>query len=227
MYLYPNIFNLIAEAFCHRALGHSFFIGEVQLPFCARCTGIYIGIFIITVLFLLVLKQRRVNPPSLGVIIICIIFILYYAFDAVSSAFAMPYVNNYTRLLAGMLFGVGGGAFILLALEVTLFSKERNKKQVIGLFEFIIIIVISLLIFVSFLFGIKIIIYLVGLLSVPGFIILLFSLNFLILSILPLFGKRREEQNKLKLIAAFSILLLTFEIISLSILRDFIISKFS
>ncbi|MCD6475499.1 MAG: DUF2085 domain-containing protein, partial [Anaerolineaceae bacterium] len=36
--------NAIDYAVCHQAPSHSFFIGNRQMPLCARCTGMYLGV---------------------------------------------------------------------------------------------------------------------------------------------------------------------------------------
>ena len=37
---------LIGSSVCHQIPSHSFSVGTVQFPVCARCTGLYIGSFI-------------------------------------------------------------------------------------------------------------------------------------------------------------------------------------
>src|SRR5690606_17888035 len=44
---------------CHRLTGHSFHVAGRQLPLCARCTGMYLGIFITFAALLLAGRERR------------------------------------------------------------------------------------------------------------------------------------------------------------------------
>ena len=82
---------------CHQLPERSFFINGYQLPFCARCTGIFCG-FILAIIFLLL----GLNIP-LG---ICLLMPMPLIIDGTVQLFFSKLSNNIRRFITGVLFGV-------------------------------------------------------------------------------------------------------------------------
>ena len=49
---------------CHQQPERSFFVAGLPLAVCARCTGLYAGFVIATLLYPLLTSLRRTNPPA-------------------------------------------------------------------------------------------------------------------------------------------------------------------
>lgn len=81
---------------CHQMQERSFFISGYQLPLCARCTGIFIGI-IFTIPILII----GFNVP----IYIPIIFLFPMIIDGMIQYFNILKSTNFRRFITGLLFG--------------------------------------------------------------------------------------------------------------------------
>lgn len=95
MKVYNYIFNL-AGYFCHQKPERSFFLGDYQFPFCARCTGIVFG-FLIS----LILAQFIGFPFISGIFLLFIPMII----DGLMQRYTDYESNNLRRLITGFLFG--------------------------------------------------------------------------------------------------------------------------
>jgi len=88
----------IVFTFCHRKPERSFFWNGRQFPFCARCTGIYLGylsypFFLFDVFYLNLYLTLVLILPSL--------------IDGLLQAFYNRESNNYLRVVTGFFAGVG------------------------------------------------------------------------------------------------------------------------
>lgn len=102
--------DAIGYAVCHRSPAHSFFVGETQLPLCARCSGTFLSA-LIGMVFQLRRGQRSLFPPRplrWGLVVLAGFFIL----DGVNSflnllpgAPALYPPQNVLRLVSGSGFG--------------------------------------------------------------------------------------------------------------------------
>lgn len=88
---------------CHRLPERSFFWNGKQFPVCARCTGIHIGYFSYF-LFLF-------GALSFNWWVSLLLFIPAYA-DGFLQAYTKYQSNNYTRLITGLITGVGSMALL-------------------------------------------------------------------------------------------------------------------
>lgn len=112
-------FDLVGYAVCHRIPDRSFIIGGVQLPLCARDTGMFTAALLGLVSFA-VAQPRRVNQfPRRPFVFALAAFFLAWAFDGVNSylllmrgeVFLYP-PQNWLRLVTGALMGVSLSAFV-------------------------------------------------------------------------------------------------------------------
>ncbi|WP_299027062.1 DUF2085 domain-containing protein [uncultured Thermanaerothrix sp.] len=102
--------DAIGYAVCHRSPAHSFFVGETQLPLCARCSGTFLSA-LIGMVFQLQRGRRSLFPPRplrWGVVALVAFFVL----DGVNSflsllpgAPALYPPQNILRLVSGSGFG--------------------------------------------------------------------------------------------------------------------------
>lgn len=86
---------------CHRIPSRSFFYKKKQFPVCARCTGIYLGFFIMIPLLWFY---------QIGMII-SIILILPTLIDGLTQAYLNRESTNFLRLSTGILAGIGMSGF--------------------------------------------------------------------------------------------------------------------
>jgi len=127
-----------AYAVCHRIPGHSFFIGERQLPLCARCSGTYLGA-LAGIAVLLALGRGRANRfPAPKFLVVFGIFMAAWAIDGANSYASffpgLPQLyepNNLLRLATGVLEGLAIAAFVLPLFNLTAWAATDAQPSVV------------------------------------------------------------------------------------------------
>ncbi len=113
------------DRLCHQIADRSFFINENEMPFCARCTAIWLGIAV--GLGLMVFYTIQLNEKFLFAIIISVIPI---GVDGVGQLFGFWESTNLIRMITGLLIGmVCGVAFGVIVDEIkTIHLFKKIKK---------------------------------------------------------------------------------------------------
>jgi uncharacterized membrane protein len=140
----------IGYAVCHRISVRSFFLGERQLPLCARCSGMYLGA--ITTIFIQFFSGRRSGFPPKKILVVLGIFLVLFGIDGVNSYLHLfPNIpgiyepNNYFRLFTGTGLGVGMGAVLIPVIHQTYWSHCDPAPLIPGWPDFLKILVSSLI----------------------------------------------------------------------------------
>ena len=117
---------------------HNVQVGGIDLPLCARNTGIYSS-FLITSLYLLALgRGRAAKLPPWPIIIVLILFVGLMAVDGFNSMLVdmfMPHLytpQNWLRTLTGIGMGISIATIMLLILNISLRRDPNNEQRVIG-----------------------------------------------------------------------------------------------
>ncbi len=105
--------DAIGYAVCHRITARSFHAHDRPLPLCARCTGIYLGVWAGLGFFIARRRIRAVRLPRPSLLAAMLLLTLGYALDGLNSflsafeRYTPPYPpHNTLRLLTGAIFGV-------------------------------------------------------------------------------------------------------------------------
>ncbi|MBN1562615.1 MAG: DUF2085 domain-containing protein, partial [Anaerolineae bacterium] len=105
--------DAVGYAICHRIAERSFHAHDHQLPLCARCTGIYLGVITGLLYFIGRGRSRAAKLPALRYLLVMGGFVAVYGFDGLNSYFSIfkfyaPVYerNNTLRLLTGATFGL-------------------------------------------------------------------------------------------------------------------------
>jgi uncharacterized membrane protein len=104
-----NFIYSCGDRLCHQKAERSFFINGNQMPFCSRCTAIWLGLAI--GLGFIVFYKIKLDEKFLFLIIIGIIPI---GIDGVGQFFGLWESTNIIRLLTGLLIGIVCGIAIAL-----------------------------------------------------------------------------------------------------------------
>ena len=116
-------FYQCGDILCHQRADRSFFINGNQMPFCARCTAILIGITLglaFMIFFKIELDRRFLIFIFIGIIPIGI--------DGIGQLFGAWESNNLIRVVTGGLIGVISGIALAVIIDELLLIK--NKKSI-------------------------------------------------------------------------------------------------
>ena len=76
--------DAIAYAVCHRIAERSFHVGSVQLPLCARCTGMYLGA-VTGLVFQSIRGWKHSKAPRWSIIAVLLVFVVAFGIDGANS----------------------------------------------------------------------------------------------------------------------------------------------
>ncbi|MBM4422568.1 MAG: DUF2085 domain-containing protein [Chloroflexi bacterium] len=174
----------IGYAICHRISVRSFFAGEIQLPLCARCTGIYLGLMA-GVAFMAIIGRGRagVLPPTRAIMAL-VLFITVMGVDGVNSYLTLlpglPRAyepQNWLRLLTGLLTGVAVSGLIFPVFNQTLWRNWIETPVVGNLRELAAIVLAAMIVAALVLSGNPYILYPLALISAGGVLFLMTMTN--------------------------------------------------
>lgn len=113
------------DILCHQKSERSFFINGNQMPFCSRCTAIWLGLAI-GMCFMLFCKIEF-NEKFFFLVILGIIPM---GIDGVGQLFGFWTSTNITRLLTGLSAGVVCGIIIGQILDEVEIAFQKKKKRI-------------------------------------------------------------------------------------------------
>lgn len=119
-----NTIYSCGDRLCHQKAERSFFINGNQMPFCSRCTAIWLGLAI--GLGFMVFYKIELNEKFLFLILIGIVPI---GIDGVGQLFQLWESTNIIRLITGLLIGIVCGIAIALIIDEIITLKRFRKTQ--------------------------------------------------------------------------------------------------
>lgn len=121
--------DAIGYAICHQIPERSFQINGQPVSLCARCTGMYVGIFV-GIAYQLLLARRRSEWPDKYKLAVFVVFFLAFAVDGSNSAAKLFFgrgplyePTNVLRLITGTGMGLTMAAMVLPAFNQTIWKK--------------------------------------------------------------------------------------------------------
>ena len=139
--------DAIAYAVCHRISERSFHIGSIQLPLCARCSGMYLGA-VVGLAFQSITGWKRGKIPPWSILAVLIAFFLAFAVDGANSYLyllkqlrpgILPWLpnlytpNNTLRLLTGSGMGLVMALMLFPAFNQSLWKDfDAGKRPIPG-----------------------------------------------------------------------------------------------
>jgi uncharacterized membrane protein len=107
---------------CHQMDNRSFFLNGNQMPFCARCTAIFVGMPLGMLAFYIL--RRPLNP------LVLILSLVPLGIDGLVQALTSYESSNLVRVLTGSIAGVATGyALAFLIAEVRAIVSSRPRRQ--------------------------------------------------------------------------------------------------
>ena len=105
----------MGSAVCHQMAERSLLFNGMQMPLCARCTGIYIGAFFAFCFFFLKKRMQAGNSFTMIQAILTGLAILPVGIDGVGSYLGFWESSQLMRMFSGSLVGAIVPGFLLLA----------------------------------------------------------------------------------------------------------------
>lgn len=116
--------DAVGYAICHRIAARSFHAHDRALPLCARCTGLYLGVWVGLGMALARGRGRAARLPPVRVLAVLVLLGMLYVADGLNSYLSLfdfytPLYqpHNTLRLLTGLGFGLG-----LITIALPLFN---------------------------------------------------------------------------------------------------------
>lgn len=171
--------DAVGYAVCHRIDARSFHLGERQMPLCARCSGMYLGV-VLGLVYLAVVAPRAGGMPSRSVLVVLAGLGLFFAVDGINSylhlfpnAPALYEPNNTLRLLSGTGVGLAIAAVVYPAFNQTAWRVWRPQPALGGLRSLALLVLLGLAVDVLVLSENSLILYPLALISAAGVLLLL------------------------------------------------------
>lgn len=121
-----NIVYTFGDRLCHQKAERSFFINNNQMPFCSRCTAIWLGIAI--GIGLMIFYKIQLNEKLLFVIIAGLIPI---GIDGTGQLFGFWESTNIIRVITGLIIGFVCGIAVGIIIDeiITIKSFKKTKSS--------------------------------------------------------------------------------------------------
>jgi uncharacterized membrane protein len=127
--MFAQALRLFGYGLCHQLPERSFFGGGVQVPICARDTGIYLGVVVsVCVLAWLHQGERPVGFPRGRVWILLAVLVGLMGFDGVTSYAGWRSTTNDLRLVTGLCAGYAVGAVLVPMLNDVLWRRASSGR---------------------------------------------------------------------------------------------------
>ena len=118
-------FKLIYFVFkfiCHQLPERSYFIWGIQMPVCARCFGIYLGMILGLLVYPFLKELNNSKIPQLKTITI---FVAPMLIDAIAQSLRLYTTSNLIRSITGIWFSIG----IIFCLMPLLNNIRKNSNR--------------------------------------------------------------------------------------------------
>ncbi len=214
--------DIAGYAFCHRITDRSFTIAGRQMPLCARCTGMYLGAILVFLVLGLAGRGRWSKMPPNQVLLVLLGFVALMGLDGLNSYShffdQLPHLyapQNWLRLVTGMGTGLAMGLFVYPAMTQTLWREQENRPVIGSWAELAGLVFVAGLLILLILSNQAPFLYVLGLMSAAGVVLILTCLNSLVLLILL---KREAQADNWRQAAGPLLIGLTLAIVQIGVI---------
>ncbi len=170
---------------------HNVEIGGLQLPMCARNTGIYGSTMLTTLLLLVAGRGRATKLPPWGVTITLLVMAAIMVVDGFNSllldigAQNLYTPRNEVRTLTGIGLGIGLAVVLLLIGNLSLRAEVDSDRRLIGGWgELLAIIAINIVVFSAMYANVGLMFWPIAIIAWSGLVGTLFAVNVLIIALI-------------------------------------------
>lgn len=171
--------DAVGYAVCHRIDLRSFYLGDRQLPLCARCTGMYLGAML-GLVYQALSGRRRTGTPPTAVLVVSAALVMAFAVDGLNSYLSLfpgaPSLyapQNWSRLLTGTGMGLVMAIAIFPAFNQTARKDHDPRPAIGGMAPLLFLLILALLLDFLVLTENPLLLYPLSLVSAAGVLVLL------------------------------------------------------
>jgi uncharacterized membrane protein len=171
--------DAIGYAVCHRIDLRSFFLGERQLPLCARCSGMYLGAML-GLAFQGMTGRRREGMPRRSVLTAMALLVFAFGFDGINSFLSLlpgaPTLyepQNSLRLFTGTGMGLVIALALFPAFNASVWRTTDPKPAIDSTRKFALLILLAVGLDLLLLLENPLLLYPLALASASGVLVLL------------------------------------------------------
>ncbi len=220
--------RFLVSGICAQLPTHSFYPGGIQLPLCARNTGIYLS-FSLTIIALVVRGYgRSARLPERWVACVLLISIGAMAFDGFNSLFldlGLPHLyqpQNLLRLATGLLAGTAMATFLAPVTNGVIWRRLDVRAAYSSLWPFIWMLPVLLIAFGAVASQWSALLYPIAVLSAGGVVLVLTLINLTFVLVFSGSARRFDRLLQVAPIFALAMGLAVIELISLSYAKFFL-----
>lgn len=213
----------IGFGLCHQLPERSFFGGGVQVPVCARDTGIYFG-FVIS-LAMVAIMHRGERPrgfPRMHVWVLMGLLLVLMGWDGVSSYSGLRTTTNDLRLLTGLGVGFSAAVVIYPMLQDELWSHPTTGRVLDPVWRFTTWAASMFVAFAALRWGAPLLGLGYPLAAAGAIIATLATINLVVVAMLPAFDRKASSWRQTLLPIAISVIIAFAEIELAALLRAWI-----
>jgi uncharacterized membrane protein len=171
--------DAVGYAVCHRIDLRSFYLGDRQLPLCARCTGMYLGAML-GLAYQTFSGRRRAGTPPVAVLVALAILVMTFAVDGLNSylhlfpgAPSLYEPQNWSRLLTGTGMGLAMAIALYPAFNQTVWRHWDPRPAIGGFVSLAGLLTLALFVDLLVLTENPLLLYPLSLVSAVGVLVLL------------------------------------------------------
>ncbi len=223
-----KICDTIGFSVCHQLSERSLAIGNITMPVCSRCMGIYTGFMITTLALFILYRKKQSGFAPTYILVLSVFFIISAGADGLLSYANIYRTNNIARMITGYFSGMGLSIICYPVFAWQFYKNSRDKKILKNAWHFIILLFVAGVFFLAGILKPAFIDIVFYYLNIIAIVFSFIYSNILIILLIPYFSNKAERlfSKHLVLPLVFGTGLSFFEIYLLKLLHSFMIRKF-
>lgn len=184
---------ILGSSVCHQLPERSLEAGNLSVPVCARCEGIYIGFLFTAIILFIMFRKKESELPPLYIIIILCLFVLSTIIDGALSYFSIINSNNFSRLITGYLSGIAAMTIIFPIFNYQYYKKTKEIRIFSRPWQFILFLAINGAIIAAALSGVNFLDHIFFYSSAIAVILTFYFVNLIIIFLIPYFSRKASR----------------------------------
>jgi uncharacterized membrane protein len=218
--------GLFLSGICHQLPEHSLLLAGTQMPFCARCTGTYLGASLALGHFWLRGRSRASRLPPPRILAVLGLFFALWAVDGVNSYWHFLSGNvllyepsNVLRLATGLVNGLALASLIFPLFNATLLQSPDQERSIANLRELGALLLQIAALGLVLLADVEVLLYPLLLADVLSVLLLLGMVNTMIVILLLRWENRAATWRQATLPLGLGLLLAVLEVGGIALFR--------